>query len=100
MTMAPQESSSLPKARQVPEFASEDEERAWWASHDTSELPGEDTDLRYVGPDAEHARAVTVRLDHQTVERLQALAAREHIDHHALVRRWVVERLRQESSAA
>jgi hypothetical protein len=50
MVKAADKAGALPKARTIPNFESEDEERAWWASHDTSELPGEDVEMTYTGP--------------------------------------------------
>lgn len=90
----------LPKARHMPEFASEGEEREWWASHDTSELPGQDVALVRRGTTTAHKRTrLAIDLIGDTVERLKALAAEEGISTEALAQRWIVERLTQETQA-
>lgn len=97
MARAGTKSVTLPEARELPEFASEDEEREWWASHDTSELPGQEVPLRFTGTEALKARSLTVHTDQRTVNRLKQLAAERGVHYHELVRRWIHERLEQET---
>jgi len=91
--------SSLPSAQAIPEFASEDEEREWWATHDTSALPGEDIQLRPSRRRHRMARALTVPTDQETLERLKRLADERGADYHEIARRWLQERLSQETAA-
>ena len=81
----------------MPEFASEEEERAWWAAHDTSEMPGRDIPLRFTGSAAQAPRLVTVRTDQRTVDRLKRLAADRGLDYREMVRAWIDERLQAEA---
>jgi hypothetical protein len=93
------EGTSLPSAHSIPEFASEDEEREWWATHDSSALPGKDVQLRPVRHKDRMARTLAVRTDQETLDRLKRLADERGADYHEIARRWLQERLGQETSA-
>jgi hypothetical protein len=87
----------LPKVRSIPTFATEDEERAWWASHDTSDLPGEDVSLERPRNADRLPRVITVPADAATVERLRRLARARGVDYHDMVRAWLSDRLAAET---
>jgi hypothetical protein len=87
----------LPKAQRIPEFLSEDEEREWWANHDTSDLPGEDVALARPPEDDRIARILAVPTDAATIARLKRLAKARGVDHHALARAWLHDRLAAEA---
>ena len=99
MTIRKDAGDTLPPAERIPDFDSEDAEREWWATHDTSQLPGQDVELRYAGAPALRERAVTVQVDEHTVARLRELAAQRGVEYHAMVRAWIMDRLRRESPA-
>ena len=90
---------TLPPADRIPDLASEDAEREWWATHDTSQLPGQDVELRYTGAPDSRGRVVTVQVDERTVARLRELASQRGVEYRAMVRAWILDRLRQESPA-
>ncbi|HEU5314915.1 MAG TPA: CopG family antitoxin [Chloroflexota bacterium] len=92
-----QTAKPLPVAQHVPEFDSEAAEREWWATHDTSQLPGTDVDLHHTGPGDSSARAVTVHVDEQTILRLKKVAARRGVDFRSMVRSWILDRLGREA---
>ncbi len=97
--MTPKPSNELSPAEALPEFESEEAEREWWATHDTSRLPGRDVEPRYTGPQGARRRAVTVQVDEQTVALLKGLAAKQGVDYRAMVRAWILDRLRREAPA-
>lgn len=76
----------LPEAYEIPDFASENEEREWLATHDTSKLAGKDVVLRPARPKEQIARVVAVPTDQETIDRLRQLAAERGLDYHELVR--------------
>lgn len=92
---------------EVPKFASEDEERRFWDTHDVGPailaqmrpVPVEgDGDLpparaTTLGP---RTRPVSVRLDGDVLRRLKALAARKRKGYQSLLKEFVVERLYEE----
>ncbi len=83
----------------VPTFASEAEEAAYWATHDLGEGL-----LAQMGPVPEGAlpphrprtRPVAVRFDDATLRRLRILAARRHKGYQTLLKEFVLERLYEE----
>lgn len=91
----------------VPSFASEDEEAAFWATHDTGkplldqmqpippngggELPPARSPM---GP--ARTRPVSVRLDDDVLSRLKALAVKKHKGYQSLLKEFLVERLYEE----
>lgn len=90
---------------EVPSFASEKEEQAWWDEHDISEglletfgpvpegelpPPREETITR--PPKA----AISVRMEDDLVRRLEALAAVKGVGYQALLRQFVAERVYEE----
>ena len=97
MTIPNASGDTLPPADRIPEFESEKAEREWWASHDTSQLLGHDVDLCYTGAPHARERAVTVQVDEETVARLKGLASQRGVDYHAMVRAWILDRLRREA---
>jgi hypothetical protein len=84
---------------QVPDFASEAEERAFWDSHDLGDdlvqqmEPVPDGILP--APRA-RTRPVSLRFDESTLRRLKALAKRRHKGYQTLLKEFVVERLYEE----
>lgn len=70
MSSTESEGATLPEARELPEFTSEEEEREWWAGHDTSELAGQDVPLQFSGSEEHAARILAVNTDQHTVNRL------------------------------
>jgi uncharacterized DUF497 family protein len=91
---------------EVPSFASEKEEQAWWDEHDISEEllgtfeprskmdhlppPREKTIIR--PPEA----AISVRMERDLVNRLKALAGKKGIGYQTLLRQFVADRVYEE----
>jgi predicted transcriptional regulator len=92
---------------EVPAFASEDEEAAFWATHDTGKAlldqmqpapldgGGELPPARLTSPHP-RTRPVSVRLDDDILRRLKALAAKKHKGYQSLLKAFLVERLYEE----
>jgi hypothetical protein len=91
---------------EVPTFASEEEEAAFWATHDTGNalldrmqpvpLGGGDLPLARSMASSPRSRPVSVRLDDDVLRRLKALAAKKHKGYQSLLKEFVVERLYEE----
>ncbi len=86
------------RARQLPDFKSESEEREFWESHDVTEfVPPEHWE-----PSGARRRQTTtfaIRLDHSDLERIRALARARGIGPTQLARSWLLDRLRLEQIA-
>lgn len=82
---------------EIPSFASEHEEAAFWAKHELSEDL-----LRQMAPSGDKAlpgprtRPVSIRLDQHTLERVRALAGQRNIGYQTLLKEFITERLYEE----
>ena len=110
----PRRTDLIPVERQdIPEFATEDEEAKFWATHDlgphlAAEMrPDFDPDLP--SPEqvrkhlverqrdrAERTQPVPIRFDADVLARLRALAARRNTGYQTLLKTFVAERLYEE----
>jgi len=87
----------------IPDFANEDEEAEFWATHSFGERlldqmgPIDDGSLP---PPRERTRPVAIRFDDDTIGRLKALARRKHKGYQTLLKEFVVERLYEEEKRA
>jgi hypothetical protein len=79
-------------ASRIPKFASRQEEREFWDTHDIIDYLDEmtPTTLRYVGKPAE---PLTVTLDARAMKRLRAEAKKQGLDPATLLYIWVLEKL-------
>lgn len=90
---------------EVPTFASEGEEQAWWDEHDVSEelletfAPVPEDELptpRGKTITRPRKTPVSVRMEEDLVDRLRALAAVKGIGYQTLLRQFVSERVYEE----
>lgn len=81
----------------IPSFASEDEEAAYWSTHgapaDLLAAMGPIDDERLPTP---RTRPVSLRLDEHTLKRARALAARRNVGYQTLIKDFINERLYEE----
>ena len=80
----------------IPAFATEAEEQAWWETHklDTALYTDEDPNgelaaLIPVRPGKRPSVAISLRLDPITLQKLRVLAADQGIGYQTLIKRWV-----------
>jgi predicted DNA binding CopG/RHH family protein len=88
-----------PTPSRIPEFASIEEEAAFWDTHSTTDYEDEFKPV--------HARfakglstGVTIRFDPETLRRLRAIAQEQGIGPTTLIRMWVLERLKEKEPSA
>ena len=83
----------------LPQFTNEQEEAAFWDTHDSTESL-EDTaaaDVTFV--DARPAKKlISLRLEPAAIDRLKAIAQQKGVGYQTLMRMWVMERLALERS--
>jgi len=81
----------------LPRFSSEQEEAAFWDTHDSTAFL-EDTaavDVTFV--DARPTKKlISLRLEPGAIARLKAIAQQKGVGYQTLMRMWVMERLAQE----
>jgi predicted DNA binding CopG/RHH family protein len=83
---------------EVPEFASEAEEAAFWDTHSFSDelwdsLPSAEDELP---PPRSRTKPIAVRFDPETISRLKAVARKKGKGYQTLLKEFVVERLYEE----
>jgi len=88
---------------EVPEFANEAEEAAFWGTHGLGERlldqmgPIDDGSLP---PPRERTRPVAIRFDDDVIGRLKTVARLKHKGYQTLLKEFVVERLYEEEKRA
>lgn len=88
---------STRKRKQIPPFASEDEARAFWASHDSTDY----IDWRGAAtpsfPNLKPSlRTISVRLPESMIGQLKVLANKRDVPYQSLLKQFLAERLKKE----
>ena len=78
----------------IPEFASIEEEAAFWDTHSTADYEDEFKPVR-VRFAKKLSEGLTIRLDPDTLERVRAEAHERGIGATTLIRMWVLEHVRK-----
>ncbi len=90
-----------PRVRKVPRFRTEDEERDFWASHDSAEFvdwrQAERVKLPNLRPTT---RTISIRLPEAMIERLKVLANKRDIPYQSLLKMFVADKIEEELRAA
>jgi predicted DNA binding CopG/RHH family protein len=85
---------------EIPQFASEQEEREWWDHHDFGDefLDGARpvSEVGLPGVYGPRSRAINIRIDDSMLNRLRALAERREVPYQTLLKQFVAERLYEE----
>lgn len=74
-----------PQPKPIPEFTSEDQERAFWDDHDPSQYFTDPADV-IVKLKSERKRMVSVRIDEALYDELKAVAAEHGLPYQRLMR--------------
>ncbi len=81
----------------IPQFANDQEESAFWDTHDSTDYEAETAEIEMVLVDGRpRAGLVAVRLDPAAVDRVIALANSRNIGYRSLLAAWIMERLAAE----
>jgi predicted DNA binding CopG/RHH family protein len=89
------------KKTPVPEFRSEDEERKFWASHDSTEFIDWQSAQRRKFPNLKPTlRTISLRLPVSMIEDLKVLANKRDVPYQSLLKVFLAERLEKERRRA
>lgn len=82
----------------IPKFATEKEERQFWATHDSTRYFGSMREIKEpLLQDARPAKkAISIRVDEPALAKLKRVAGKKGLGYQTLMRMWVLERLEQE----
>ena len=85
----------------IPEFKNEDEERAFWATHDSSEYVDWSKAKRAVFPNLKPiTRAISLRLPASMLDELRQMANQRDVPYQSLIKVFLRERMNQEYRTA
>ncbi len=87
----------MPRKKQIPKFKNEDEERAFWDAHDSTEYvdwtKGKRVTLSNLKPST---RTISIRLPETMLEQLKLLANKRDVPYQSLLKLFLAERISQE----
>lgn len=84
-------------AKDIPVFADEDEERAFWRDHDSTEYIDWDTAESVVLPKLKPStKAISLRLPEVMLNHLRMMANKRDIPYQSLIKVFLAERIEQE----
>lgn len=85
------------KAKSIPEFRSEEDERQFWSSHDSTEfIDWKSAQRRRLPKLKPSLRTISLRLPVSMIEDLKVLANRRDVPYQSLLKVFLAERLERE----
>jgi predicted DNA binding CopG/RHH family protein len=91
----------IAKKKPAPEFRSEDDEREFWAAHDSTEFIDWSTAGRRKFPNLKPTlRTISLRLPVSMIEDLKILANKRDVPYQSLLKVFLAERLKKERPRA
>ncbi len=82
----------------IPKFATEDAERKFWATHDSTKYFAAMEQVNEPIRDARPTKkAISIRVDEPALAKLKSVAAKKGLGYQTLMRMWVLERLEREA---
>jgi predicted DNA binding CopG/RHH family protein len=89
------------KKREIPEFRSEEDERSFWAKHDSTEFIDWQAAQRRRFPNLKPSlRTISLRLPVSMIEDLKVLAHKRDVPYQSLLKVFLAERLERERRRA
>lgn len=89
------------RIRKIPKFENEDQERDFWASHDSVDFidwrQAEQVKLPNLRPTT---RTISIRLPEAMIERLKVLANKRDIPYQSLLKMFVADKIEEELRSA
>ena len=83
--------------KKVPEFQNEDEERKFWATHDSTEFVDWKRAKKTVLPNLKPSvKTISLRLPQSMLEELKLLANKRDVPYQSLLKVFLSERIREE----
>ena len=90
----------MPRKRQIPKFSSEDREREFWATHDSTDYvdwsKGKRVAFIKLKPST---KTISIRLPESLLDGLRLLANKRDVPYQSLLKIFLAERVREELRA-
>ncbi len=85
------------KLRSIPKFTTEDEERKFWATHDSTKYFDAMREVKgFLRDTRPKKKAISIRVDEPALAQLKKVAAKKGLGYQTLMRQWVLEKLKKE----
>ena len=90
----------MSKLKKMPKFKNEDEEREFWATHDSTEYIDYSKAKRALFPNLKPTtKTISIRLPVSLIEHLKVLANKKDIPYQSLLKMLLAEKVKEEISA-
>ncbi len=87
----------MSKLKKIPDFKNEEEERAFWAAHDSSEYVDWKNAGRAVFPNLKPStKTISLRLPEHILDELKMLARKRDVPYQSLIKIFLKDRLNEE----
>lgn len=88
----------MEKFKKIPKFNNEDEEREFWATHDSTEYVDWSKAERVVFPNLKFStKTITIRVPQSLLDNLKMIANKKDVPYQSLVKVYLDEKVREES---
>ena len=85
------------KLKKIPEFRSEDEEREFWATHDSTDYINWSEAKEIIMPNLKPTlKTISIRLPEIMIEELKLIANKRDVPYQSLMKMFLAERVEQE----
>ena len=85
------------RKKRIPEFRNEDEEREFWASHDSTDYINWSEAKEVITPNLKPTlKTISIRLPEIMIEELKFLANKKDVPYQSLMKIFIAERVAQE----
>ncbi len=89
--------SALEKADHIPDFATEEEERIFWETHDNAEAVDWSRAQQARFPNLKPSTpSISLRLPEPMLERIRQAANRRDVPCQSLIKMWLAEKLKED----
>jgi len=87
----------MSKLKDIPNFKSEDEERAFWATHDSTEYINWDkAEIQTIPKLKPSTKTISLRLPEYILDQLRSIANKRDVPYQSLIKIFLKERIDQE----
>ncbi|HLE86953.1 MAG TPA: BrnA antitoxin family protein [Candidatus Brocadiaceae bacterium] len=89
----------MSKLKKIPKFKTEDEEREFWSTHDSTEYVDYTKGKKLLLPELKPStRSISIRLPESLIEKLKVLANERDVPYQSLMKIFLAEKVEEELS--
>ena len=89
----------IDKLKTIPKFKNEDEEREFWATHDSTEYVDWSKGKMIVFPNLKlSTKSITIRMTESLIDNLKVIANKKDVPYQSLIKMYLTEKVKEEYS--